>query len=70
MIRARGRKGGKPKGLSVDAQKKVIQAKVPFDEWKLSIDETCKILEIKSKTTLYKYIKFEITRLEELKKLI
>ena len=66
--RARGRKGGKPKGLSAEAQKKATRAKVLYDERKLSIDEICKILEIKSKTTLYKYIKFETTRLEELKK--
>ena len=66
--RARGRKGGKPKGLSAEAQKKAARAKVLYDERRLSIDEICKILEIKSKTTLYKYIKFETTRLEELKK--
>lgn len=66
--RARGRKGGKPKGLSAEAQKKAARAKVLYDERKLSIEEICKILEIKSKTTLYKYIKFETTRLEELKK--
>ena len=66
--RARGRKGGKPKGLSAEAQKKATRAKVLYDERNLSIDEICKILEIKSKTTLYKYIKFETTRLEELKK--
>ncbi len=68
--RARGRKGGKPKGLSAEAQKKAARAKVLYDERKLSIDEICKILEIKSKTTLYKYIKFETSRLEELEKII
>ena len=66
--RARGRKGGKPKGLSAEAQKKAARAKVLYDERKLSIEEICKILEIKSKTTLYKYIKFENERLEEGKK--
>ncbi len=68
--RARGRKGGKPKGLSAEAQKKAARAKVLYDERKLSIEEICKILVIKSKTTLYKYIKFETTRIEELKKII
>ena len=63
--RARGRKGGKPKGLSAEAQKKAARAKVLYDERNLSIDEICKILEIKSKTTLYKYIKFENERIEE-----
>ena len=66
--RARGRTGGKPKGLSAVAQKKAIRAKVLYDEQKLSIDEILKVLEIASKTTLYKYIKFENERLEKLKK--
>ena len=66
--RARGRTGGKPKGISAAAQKKAIRAKVLYDEQKLSIDEILKVLEIASKTTLYKYIKFENQRLEELKK--
>lgn len=65
--RARGRKGGKPKGLSTDAQKKAVRAKQLYDERKLSIDEICKVLEIASKTTLYKYIRFENERLEQLK---
>lgn len=66
--RARGRTGGKPKGLSEAAQKKAVRAKVLYDEQKLSIDEILKVLEIASKTTLYKYIKFENDRLEQLKK--
>lgn len=65
--RARGRTGGKPKGISAAAQKKAVRAKVLYDEQKLSIDEICKVLEIASKTTLYKYIKFENERLEQLK---
>lgn len=66
--RARGRSGGKPKGISAAAQKTAVRAKVLYDEKKLSVEEICKVLEIKSKTTLYKYIKFENQRLEELKK--
>lgn len=65
--RARGRTGGKPKGLSVEAQKKAVRAKQLYDERKLSIDEICKVLEIASKTTLYKYLKFENEQLEKLK---
>ena len=65
--RARGRTGGKPKGISAAAQKKAIRAKMLYDEQKLSIDEICKVLEIASKTTLYKYIKFENDRLDQLK---
>ncbi len=66
--RARGRLGGKPKGISAAAQKSAVRAKELYDERKLSVDEICKVLEIKSKTTLYKYLKFENERLEELKK--
>lgn len=66
--RARGRSGGKPKGLSGAAQKKAIRAKQLYDDRKLSIDEILKVLEIASKTTLYKYIKFENDRIEKLKK--
>lgn len=66
--RARGRTGGKPKGISAVAQKKAVRAKQLYDERKLSIDEILKVLEIASKTTLYKYIKFENERLEKLKK--
>jgi DNA invertase Pin-like site-specific DNA recombinase len=65
--RARGRIGGKPKGISVVAQKKAIRVKELYDEKKLSLEEICKVLEIKSKTTLYKYLKFENERLEKLK---
>jgi DNA invertase Pin-like site-specific DNA recombinase len=66
--RARGRTGGKPKGISAEAQKLAVRAKELYDERKLSVEEICKVLEIKSKTTLYKYLKFENQRLEELKK--
>lgn len=66
--RSRGRSGGKPKGISAAAQKTAVRAKVLYDEKKLSVEEICKVLEIKSKTTLYKYLKFENQRLEELSK--
>ncbi|CAM4141197.1 recombinase family protein [Flavobacterium weaverense] len=67
--RARGRIGGKPKGMSVESQKKAIRAKALYDEKQLLVEEICKVLEIKSKTTFYKYLKFETARLEELKKI-
>lgn len=67
--RARGRVGGKPKGLSAEAQKKAVRAKQLYDERKLNIDEICKVLEIASRSTLYKYVRFENERLEKLKKL-
>lgn len=65
--RARGRTGGKPKGLSADAQKKAVRVKLLYDEKVLGVDEICKVLEIKSKTTLYKYLRFENERLQKLK---
>lgn len=66
--RARGRSGGKPKGISTAAQKKAIRVKELYDEKKLGVDEICKVLDIKSKTTLYKYLKFENQRLEQVNK--
>lgn len=65
--RARGRVGGKPKGISLIGQKKAVRVKELYDEKQLSIDEICKVLEIKSKTTLYKYLAFENERLKVLK---
>ena len=66
--RARGRSGGKPKGLSAAAQKKAIRVKELYDKRELSIEEICKVLEIKSKTTLYKYLRFENERLKIIEK--
>lgn len=65
--RARGRTGGKPKGISPEAQKKAIRAKQLYDQKNISVEEICKLLEIKSKTTLYKYLNFENDRLQKLK---
>lgn len=65
--RARGRVGGKPKGLTDEAEKKAKRAKILYDEKKLHIDEICKILDIASKTTFYKYVRFENERIENLK---
>ena len=65
--RARGRTGGKPKGISADGQKKAIRAKKLYDERDLTIDEICKLLGIRSKTTFYKYVRFENDRIEKLK---
>ena len=68
--RARGRFGGKPKGLSPESQKKAIRAKALYDEKKLVVDEICKVLDLKSKTTFYKYLKFENDRLNALEKTV
>lgn len=65
--RARGRVGGKPKGLSPVARKKAIRAKELYDDKKMLVSEICKVLNISSKTTFYKYLRFEEARIKELK---
>lgn len=56
--RARGRVGGRPKGLSEKAQQKAIAAQALYKDQKLSIIEICKNLSI-SKATLYKYLRHQ-----------
>ena len=56
--RARGRIGGRPKGLSPKAQQKAIAAEALYKAEKLSIVEICKNLSI-SKATLYKYLRHQ-----------
>lgn len=53
--RARGRVGGRPKGLSKKAQHKSMLAKQLYLERELSISEICEQLSI-SKGTLYNYL--------------
>ena len=55
--RARGRKGGRPKGLSKEAIDKAMIAKMLYEKRELSIAEICKHLSI-AKSTLYKYLRF------------
>jgi DNA invertase Pin-like site-specific DNA recombinase len=54
--RARGRKGGRPKGLSKKAQDKARLAESLYKEKERSINEICSHLEI-SKPTLYRYLR-------------
>lgn len=54
--RARGRKGGRPKGLSKQAQNKSRLAESLYQEKELSIKEICDYLSI-SKPTLYRYLR-------------
>ncbi len=56
--RARGRKGGRPKGLSLEAQLKAQYAKKLYDDRSLSIDDICKKVGV-SRRTLYNYIHME-----------
>lgn len=59
--RARGRKGGRPKGLSKEAQAKAMAAETLYREGKLSVQEICDQLGI-SKPTLYAYLRYRGVR--------
>lgn len=55
--RARGRMGGKPKGLSVNAKTTACAAETLYREGKLTVNQIAKQLVI-SKATLYKYLRY------------
>jgi DNA invertase Pin-like site-specific DNA recombinase len=55
--RARGRKGGRPKGLSKKAQHTAIIAERLYEEGDLTVKEICEQLSI-SKMTLYNYLRY------------
>ena len=57
LAAARGRKGGRPKGLSKKAQHTAIIAERLYEEKELSIKEICEQLSI-SKRTFYKYLRY------------
>lgn len=62
--RAMGRVGGKPRGLSDKA--KVLAKKAYANRIKgLTVEENLKLTGIKSKDTLFKYIRFEVARLSK-----
>ncbi len=54
--RARGRTGGRPKGLPSKAEATAMAAETLHREGKLSVAEICKRLSI-SKSTLYSYLR-------------
>lgn len=54
--RARGRLGGRPRGLSKRAEATACAAETLYKEKKLSVIDICKKLSI-SKSTLYKYLR-------------
>jgi DNA invertase Pin-like site-specific DNA recombinase len=54
--RARGRLGGKPKGLSKEAESTACAAETLYKEGKLSVNQIAKQLGI-AKNTLYKYLR-------------
>lgn len=56
--RARGRRGGRPKGLTKEARDKAMIAETLYKQGKMSVSEICKHLGI-ARSTLYKYLKEE-----------
>lgn len=56
--RARGRTGGRPKGLSDTAQRKAVAAAALYKEAKINVNEIAKNLGI-TKATLYNYLRHE-----------
>ncbi|MTB53985.1 recombinase family protein [Lewinella sp. W8] len=54
--RARGRKGGRPKGLTKEARDKAIITKSLYEKGEMSVAEICKYLNI-ARSTMYKYLK-------------
>jgi DNA invertase Pin-like site-specific DNA recombinase len=54
--RLRGKKGGRPAGLSKYAQVKAHSSELLYKEGKLSVAEICMQLDL-SKATFYKYLK-------------
>ena len=54
--RARGRRGGRPRGLSEAAQKKAVVAEALYRAGELPVKEIAGTLDI-SKATLYKYLR-------------
>ncbi|PHN03872.1 hypothetical protein CRP01_23645 [Flavilitoribacter nigricans DSM 23189 = NBRC 102662] len=55
--RARGRKGGRPKGLSKEAKDKAMIAETLYRNGEMSVTDICKHLGI-ARSTLYKYLKY------------
>jgi DNA invertase Pin-like site-specific DNA recombinase len=55
--KARGRKGGRPQGLSKDAVEKAKSARILFDSGTKTVEEIAKTLHI-SRATCYRYLSF------------
>ncbi len=56
--RARGRLGGRPKGLSQTAKNKAVAAANMYNNKDMSIDAICQSLNV-SRSTLYRYLRHE-----------
>ena len=68
--RNNGKLIGRKKGLSPEAKKKAAAAKALYIENNLSADEICETLNIKSKATLYRYLRYLNVTLNRAKKLL
>jgi len=60
--RARGRTGGRPKGLNEAAQKKALAAEALYTKGDMSVNEIADNLNI-SKATLYKYLRYQSVKI-------
>ncbi|GAB5554183.1 MAG: recombinase family protein [Saprospiraceae bacterium] len=54
--RARGRVGGRPKGLSKEAKDKAMIAETLYKKGEMSVTEICRYLDL-SRSTFYRYLK-------------
>jgi DNA invertase Pin-like site-specific DNA recombinase len=61
--RSRGRKGGRPEGLSKEAKNKAIAAAALYQQKAMSVQEICRQLSI-SKTSFYKYLRHQGVKIE------
>jgi DNA invertase Pin-like site-specific DNA recombinase len=66
--RARGRKGGRPKGLSQEAESTACAAETLYREGKLSVQQVADKLRI-SKSTLYSYLRHRGIQIGSYKKM-
>jgi DNA invertase Pin-like site-specific DNA recombinase len=57
--RARGRIGGRPKGLNDKAKEKAKAAAQMYKARTMTTEQICSVLKIGSNTTLYKYLRYE-----------
>jgi DNA invertase Pin-like site-specific DNA recombinase len=55
--RARGRKGGRRRGMSKEAEQKAMVAEIYYKEGKMGVDEISREIGV-SKMTLYKYLRY------------
>jgi DNA invertase Pin-like site-specific DNA recombinase len=68
--RDRGRIGGRKKGISDEAKKKAKTLKIMYEdpENTLTVKELCRLLQIGSKATAYRYLRAENVKIKRTKK--